>query len=57
MDDENPDDRRDAMIMGEIIMDLCDELWIFGDEVSPGMAAKIGYAKKKFKKIRRFGDV
>ena len=37
-------------------MGKCEELWVFGDVVSEGMAAEIDKAKRMRKKIRYFTD-
>lgn len=43
-----------AMFMDLVILGKCDELWVFGDEVSTGMCMEIAKAKKHCKKIRYF---
>lgn len=45
IDDNNPDERVKGMDMAKQLLILCDELWIFGDIVSQGMAAEIELAK------------
>jgi hypothetical protein len=52
--DENPDERRLGLFFGNILMDKCDEVWIFGVELSAGMKAEYDRAKRKGYKIRRF---
>lgn len=42
--------------MGIVFMRKCEEVWVFGDVVSEGMAAEIEKAKKMRKKIRYFTD-
>ena len=42
--------------MGIVFMGKCEEVWVFGDVVSEGMAAEIEKAKKMRKKIRYFTD-
>jgi hypothetical protein len=54
LDDENPDERRLGLLFGNILMDKCDEVWIFGMELSPGMKAEYERAARKGYKIRRF---
>ncbi len=46
MDDKNPEDRRKALEMNKKILEFCDELWIFGDEITEGMREEIEYFKK-----------
>lgn len=42
--------------MGIVFMEKCEEIWVFGDVVSEGMAAEIDKAKRMRKKIRYFTD-
>ncbi len=42
--------------MGIVFMGKCEEIWVFGDVVSEGMAAEIEKAKRMRKKIRYFTD-
>ena len=39
------------------LLGLCDELWVFGDRISKGMAAEIEYAKKAYIPVRYFALV
>ena len=42
--------------MGIVFMGKCEEIWVFGDVVSEGMASEIDKAKRMRKKIRYFTD-
>ena len=42
--------------IGIVFMGKCEEIWVFGDVVSDGMAAEIDKAKRMRKKIRYFTD-
>ncbi len=42
--------------MGIVFMGKCEEVWVFGDVVSEGMAVEIEKAKRMRKKIRYFTD-
>ena len=42
--------------MGIVFMGKCEEVWVFGDVISEGMAAEIDKAKRMRKKIRYFTD-
>lgn len=42
--------------MGIVFMEKCEEIWVFGDVVSEGMAAEIDKAKRMRQKIRYFTD-
>lgn len=56
MDDGNPDERELGLFFGNILMDKCDEVWIFGAELSAGMKAEYDRAKRKGYKIRWFSS-
>ena len=42
--------------MGIVFMGKCEEIWVFGDVISEGMASEIDKAKMMRKKIRYFTD-
>lgn len=42
------------MRFGNSLMDLCSEIWVFGDDISTGMKAEIQRAKEQEYKIRYF---
>ena len=54
MDDENQKERADVMHFNYVLLGKCNELWVFGDEISKGMAHEIGIAKKRQQTIRWF---
>ena len=54
MDDENPAEREDAMHFNYVLLGKCNELWVFGDVISKGMAHEIGVAQKRKQTIRWF---
>ena len=54
MDEET--ERWLALKMGIVFMGKCEEIWVFGDEISEGMAAEIDKARRMRKKIRYFTD-
>lgn len=45
-----------AIYMGSIVLAKCQEVWVFGESVSEGMAAEIVRAKKLGKTIRYFTE-
>lgn len=47
LDDDNPIERKMGLDCGIRLLDMCKELWVFGDKVSSGMHAEILHAKKK----------
>ena len=42
--------------MGIVFLGKCEEVWVFGDVISEGMATEINKAKRMRKKIRYFTD-
>lgn len=42
--------------MDVILLGKCDELWVFGDRISEGMAVEIEIAKKRRQPIRYFSS-
>ena len=56
MDDTNPGERALAMFMNMVLLGKCDQLWVFGKNISEGMAAEIGKAEKRGMAIRYFTE-
>ena len=54
MNDE--DERAEAVLMNNILLSHCCELWVFGDVISKGMSEEIKQAKRKYMKIRYFTE-
>jgi len=54
MNDLDQNEREQAMRMNLILLDRCEELWVFGDELSKGMQQEISRAEKRKKMIRWF---
>ena len=46
MDDRNPEDRRKVLEMNKRLMEFCDELWVFGEEITEGMKEEIEHFKR-----------
>lgn len=47
LDDSNPDERNVGLDMGLALLDLCDEVWVYGlENPSEGMKLEIEYAKE-----------
>ena len=53
LDDHDPAQRELGMKMGNQMLTLCDELWLCGDVVSPGMAKERELADKLDIPVRR----
>ena len=49
-------ERELAMLMDLVLLTKCEQLWVFGNEVSEGMRREIGKAKKKHMTIRYFTE-
>ena len=56
MNDDDPVERELAIFMDVILLGKCDELWVFGDTISEGMAIEIEVAKKRRQPIRYFSS-
>ena len=55
LDDSKSKERDIGMAAGLSLLWFCDEMWIFGDEVTEGMAAEIQFCKNlniKTRKVR-----
>ena len=46
LDDGSPEERQLGIDMGNRMLELCDELWLCGDHVSPGMAGEKELAER-----------
>ena len=55
LDDNVPYERELGMLFGLSLLQICDEVWVFG-EVSVGVESEINEAKKFKKKIRYFEE-
>lgn len=49
-------EREVAMFMNMVFLGKCEQLWVFGDRITDGMAAEIAKAKKRRMPIRYFTD-
>ena len=56
MDDTKPTERNLALFMDIVLLGKCDQLWVFGKDISAGMAAEIGKAETKNMTIRYFTE-
>ena len=54
MDEET--ERELAMYMNKVILSKCEEVWVFGERLTAGMAEEIQRANKWKKKIRFFTE-
>lgn len=49
-------ERKLAMHFNYVLLGVCDELWVFEEKISDGMAHEIDLAKKRKMKIRYFSE-
>lgn len=56
MNDNIPEERDIAIFMNWVLMSKCEQLWVFGDNISTGMKTEIDRAKRKHMKIRYFTE-
>ena len=55
LDDSIPEQREQGILMGLELLDHCNEIWVFGSEITEGMKQEILFAKTKpYKGIRYF---
>ena len=52
LNDKNPVERELGMHFGNVLMGICRELWVFGDEITRGMDAEIRRARRRGIRIR-----
>ena len=54
LDDEVPEDREAGIRMGQEVLKICDEVWVFGAEsgIGDGMAAEIKLAESLGKPVK-----
>lgn len=56
LDDNIPKDRKLGLKFGNVLMDKCSEVWVFGEHISKGMECEIKRAIKRKYKIRYFSE-
>lgn len=49
-------EREEAMFMNMVFLGKCEQLWVFGDRITEGMAAEIAKAQKRRMPIRYFTE-
>ena len=50
------EERDEAMFMNMVFLGKCEQLWVFGDKITAGMAAEIAKAEKRQMPIRYFNE-
>ena len=53
---EEEKERELAVFMDMVLLGKCEEVWVFGSDISDGMSAEISKAKRKNMKIRYFTE-
>jgi hypothetical protein len=56
MDDSDKEQREMGLFFALVLLGKCDELWVFGDRVSSGMAQEIRKAEKRGIPIKHFNS-
>ena len=54
MDDTDPVQRQQALFMSRLLLTKCNEVWVFGETISQGMASEIRKAESRNKTIRYY---
>jgi hypothetical protein len=55
LNDDDPDERKLGLFFGKVLMDKCEQVWIFSDgDYSPGMKAEHSHAIRRRSRIRYF---
>lgn len=54
--DEIPEERKLGMQAGISLLWVCDEVWVFGDEITEGMKKEIIFAEKLNIKVRYISE-
>lgn len=56
LSDDNPAERELALFMDIVFLGKCNELWVFGENITKGMQMEIDKAKKRRMTIRYFTE-
>jgi len=56
LDDGIPEERHIGLLSGKVLMDLCSEVWVFGNTISNGMRWEIERARRKNYLLRHFNE-
>ena len=57
MDDSNPEERYLAThVINYVLIGKCQEVWVFGEDISEGLGREIALAEKRRMKIRYFTE-
>lgn len=56
MDESDAEHRKLGLRFALILLGKCDEIWVFGERISDGMAAEIAKAKRRGMPVRYFNN-
>ena len=56
MNDTDEKERKLGLFFGNVLMDRCSEIWVFGEHISKGMDAEIKRSRRKGYKLRYFSS-
>lgn len=56
LNDDNPEERKIGMQAGISLLWVCDEVWVFGSEITEGMKKEIRFAEKLNIKVRYISE-
>ena len=54
MNDDDEKERRLGLFFGNVLMDRCSEVWVFGERISAGMESEIKRSRRKGYRLRWF---
>ncbi len=57
LDDNDPKQRETGMLAGQSLLWFCDEMWIFGDELTDGMKEEIQFCKNMKIRMRKIKNM
>lgn len=57
LDDANDNERADGLNIGIELLNLCNEIWVFGEKISAGMTAEIAMAEYKNMPIKYIKEI
>lgn len=56
LNDDNPEERKLGMQAGISLLWVCDEVWVFGDEITESMKTEVRFAEKLNIKVRYISE-
>ena len=56
LNDDNPEERKLGMQAGISLLWVCDEVWVFGNQITDGMKKEIRFAEKLNIKVRYISE-